>query len=77
MKLFRRIYLITLGVLSLVMGVIAVNVVHDFWGQVVMLTGMIAGALGMFLIAMTEAFPEGLYLRLSLTDKTARQIRIL
>ena len=76
MKNFRRIYLITLGVLSITMGIIAVNhIKHDPWAQGILLSGMIAGGLAMFLIAAIEANPCGIYLRVS--KKTGKQIRIL
>ena len=75
MKNFRRIYLITLGVLSITMGIIAIYTIDDFWAEVVLLGGMVAGGLAMFLIAAVEAYPCGIYLRVS--KKTGKQIRIL
>ena len=75
MKNFRRIYLITLGVLSITMGIIAIYTIDDFWAEVVLLGGMVAGGLAMFLIAAIEANPCGVYLRVS--KKTGKQIRIL
>ena len=75
MKLFRRIYLITLGVLSLATGIIGATQVHEFWAGVILLSGMIAGALGVWLIALTEANPHGLYMKVS--KKSNKQIRIL
>ena len=75
MKNFRRIYLITLGVLSITMGIIAIYTIDDFWAEVVLLGGMVVGGLAMFLIAAIEANPCGVYLRVS--KKTGKQIRIL
>ncbi len=76
MKLFRRIYLITLGVLSLATGIVGATQVHEFWAGVILLSGMIAGALGVWLIALTEYYaPHGLYMRVS--KKSNKQIRIL
>ena len=75
MKNFRRIYLITLGVLSITMGIITVYTIDDFWAEVVLLGGMVVGGLAMFLIAAIEANPCGVYLRVS--KKTGKQIRIL
>lgn len=79
MKKFRRIYLITLGVLSITMGIIAVNSIkHDPWAQGILLSGMIAGGLAMFLIAAIEANPCGICLRVSRKGKKPyKQIRIL
>ena len=74
-KLFRRIYLITLGVLSIATGIVGVYHTHEFWAQVILLSGMIAGAIGVWLIALTEAYPEGVYMRVN--KKSNKQIRIL
>lgn len=52
MQKFRKIYLITLGVLSLAFGIIGATYIHEFWVGVILLNGMIAGALGMFLIVL-------------------------
>jgi hypothetical protein len=76
MKNFRRIYLITLGVLSITMGIIAIYTIDDFWAEVVLLGGMVAGGLAMFLIAAIEANPCGVYMRYSRKDHT-KSIRIL
>ena len=76
MKTFRKIYLITLGVLSLIMGIIGATQVHEFWAGVILLTGTIGGALGMFLIVAIEANPCGIYMRYSRKDRT-KSIRIL
>jgi len=61
MKTFRKIYLITLGVLSLIMGIIGATQVHELWAGVILLTGTIGGALGMFLIVAIEANPCRIY----------------
>jgi hypothetical protein len=77
MKTFRLITLIILMVSSIVMAFVAPYHVSEWQAQAVLVSGMVAGALGMLLIILTEyVFPHGLYMRLSLTDKTARQIRI-
>ena len=77
MKTFRKIYLITLGVLSLIMGIIGATQVHEFWAGVILLTGTIGGALGMFLIAAIEANPCGIHIKVSRKGKPNKQIRIL
>ena len=78
MKLFRLITLITLMISSIILAVVVPYHVSEWESQAILIMGMVAGGLGMLLIILTEyVFPNGLYMRLSLTDKTARQIRIL
>ena len=78
MKAFRLITLITLMISSIILAVIVPYHVSEWQSQAVLIMGMVTGALGMLLIILTEyVFPHGLYMRLSLTNKTARQIRIL
>jgi hypothetical protein len=63
---------------SIIMAFVAPQHVSEWEGKAILIMGMVAGALGMLLIILTEyVFPQGLYLRTSLTDKTAKQIRIL
>tara|TARA_R110001592_G_scaffold151978_2_gene379133 strand:+ start:732 stop:932 length:201 start_codon:yes stop_codon:yes gene_type:complete len=62
----------------IIMACVAPHYVSEWQGQAVLIMGMVAGALGMLLIILTEyVFPQGLYLRTSPTNKTAKQIRIL
>ena len=78
MKKFRLITLITLMVGSIIIAFVAPYHVSEWEAQAIIIMGMVAGALGMLLIILTEyVFPHGLYMRLSLTNKTAKQIRIL
>ena len=78
MKKFRLITMIILMVGCIIMAFVAPYHVSEWQSQAILISGMVAGALGMLLIILTEyVFPHGLYMRLSLTDKTARQIRIL
>ena len=71
MKTFRLITLSILMIGCIIMACVAPHYVSEW-------QGMVAGALGMLLIILTEyVFPQGLYLRTSPTNKTAKQIRIL
>lgn len=78
MKTFRLITLSILMIGCIIMACVAPHYVSEWQGQAVLIMGMVAGALGMLLIILTEyVFPQGLYLRTSPTNKTAKQIRIL
>lgn len=78
MKTFRLITLSILMIGCIIMACVAPHYVSEWQGQAILIMGMVAGALGMLLIILTEyVFPQGLYLRTSPTNKTAKQIRIL
>lgn len=64
MKKLRLIYLIILCVSSIVMAIIAPYITKELGGTIILMIGMITGALGSLLIILTEyVFPHGLYVR--------------
>jgi hypothetical protein len=76
MKTLRLITLITVGVASIAMAIIAPQYVHEYASAVILVVGMSAGALGMLLIILSEyVFPEGLHFKWH--KDSSRSIRIL